>query len=73
MNFTCLSTAGIITGVVFSGLVSAAEEEHLVSTVGLGFVSAWKYSGSDERTSTRHLSFIFSTITFSWMMPKGWG
>ncbi|MBK0033196.1 MipA/OmpV family protein [Erwinia sp. S43] len=59
MNFKCLSTAGVFTGVFFSGLVSAAENEHHVSTVGLGFVSAGKYSGSDERTFTPSPFFHF--------------
>lgn len=46
-----LSTNLLWAFILFAGAVHAAEENKLVTSIGLGFSSSAKYSGSDERTT----------------------
>ncbi len=43
--------------VFFAGAAHATEEQEFVSTVGIGYASSMKYSGSDERTSSPSAHF----------------
>lgn len=52
MEVKYLSTMTVSALVFFTATANAAEEKEVVSTVGLGYLNAMKYSGSDERDST---------------------
>ncbi|ELY3982100.1 MipA/OmpV family protein [Cronobacter muytjensii] len=52
MEIKFLFTKSLWALVLFAGAASASGEQEVISTVGLGYGSAMKYSGSDERTSS---------------------
>lgn len=47
-----LSAQSLLILLLFTGVAHAAGEKEIVSTVGLGYGSGMKYSGSDERSSS---------------------